>query len=233
MNSRRSGFTLIELLVVIAVIAILSAMLFPVFAQVRDKARAASCLSNTRQIALGLAMYSQDYDEMLTPALILYPAGQSYTTSFWYDLIQPYAKSRAILKCPSDPDKDQRDTSYGWNYPHMPYRYPYGTDTWPAPANFNMAYWQQPADVFVLADSDYTWPGRWLYYQFLYCPTPSSEHPYSGSVPKGASPYGNVSNRHNGGANLVLMDGHAKFMPRERVYSRSPEAQVLWGHVNP
>lgn len=59
----RSGFTLIELLVVIAIIAILAAILFPVFAQAREKARSASCLSNTKQLGLGLVMYVQDYDE--------------------------------------------------------------------------------------------------------------------------------------------------------------------------
>jgi prepilin-type N-terminal cleavage/methylation domain-containing protein len=61
--SHRSGFTLIELLVVIAIIAILAAILFPVFAQAREKARGISCLSNTKQLSLGLLMYVQDYDE--------------------------------------------------------------------------------------------------------------------------------------------------------------------------
>src|SRR5690349_23826516 len=65
MRSKRNGFTLIELLVVIAIIAILAAILFPVFAQAREKARAASCLSNLKQIGLALMMYVQDYDELL------------------------------------------------------------------------------------------------------------------------------------------------------------------------
>ena len=67
MHTRR-GFTLIELLVVIAIIAILAAILFPVFARAREKARAASCLSNSKQIALGIIMYAQDYDEKLCPS---------------------------------------------------------------------------------------------------------------------------------------------------------------------
>src|SRR6266571_2839997 len=71
-RARRSGFTLIELLVVIAIIAILAAILFPVFAQAREKARATTCLSNVKQCVTGLLMYAQDYDEGLCP-LYMYP----------------------------------------------------------------------------------------------------------------------------------------------------------------
>lgn len=90
MRSRYKGFTLIELLVVIAIIAILAAILFPVFAQAREKARQTSCLSNNKQIGLGVLMYSQDYDEM-------YPLG-AYNTDptlpvmMWYDFVEPYIK---------------------------------------------------------------------------------------------------------------------------------------------
>ena len=89
MNNRR-GFTLIELLVVIAIIAILAAILFPVFAQAREKARQTACLSNMKQIGTGIMMYAQDYDEM-------WPMG-SYvlvgmvTAVTWQDLVEPYAK---------------------------------------------------------------------------------------------------------------------------------------------
>ena len=86
----KRGFTLIELLVVIAIIAILAAILFPVFAQARESARKASCTSNMRQIGLGIIMYAGDYDESL-PWAAFNPAGMPLV--MWYDLIEPYVKS--------------------------------------------------------------------------------------------------------------------------------------------
>src|SRR5258706_3078748 len=89
----RSGFTLIELLVVIAIIAILAAILFPVFAQAREKARQATCQSNLKQLSISQAMYSQDYDEMLIPA---------QSDSFrWPQVLTPYVKMRAFVFCPT------------------------------------------------------------------------------------------------------------------------------------
>ena len=92
---RNAGFTLIELLVVIAIIAILAAILFPVFAQAREKARATSCLSNLRNVGLGLFMYTQDYDEK-------FPT--SWAKGFPGDpmfFVQPYLKNLGVLHCPS------------------------------------------------------------------------------------------------------------------------------------
>src|SRR5258707_2078072 len=94
--NRRSGFTLIELLVVIAIIAILAAILFPVFAQAREKARSISCLSNLKQLGTGSMMYIQDYDETVMPDYINCPTTQTtpldcrrgYVT--WVVLVQPY-----------------------------------------------------------------------------------------------------------------------------------------------
>ena len=95
---KAEGFTLIELLVVIAIIAILAAILFPVFARARENARRASCQSNLKQIALGVMQYTQDYDEQFpkisTPVAAAPPHG-------WADTIQPYLKSVQIFKCPS------------------------------------------------------------------------------------------------------------------------------------
>jgi prepilin-type N-terminal cleavage/methylation domain-containing protein/prepilin-type processing-associated H-X9-DG protein len=99
----RRGFTLIELLVVIAIIAILAAILFPVFAKAREKARQASCQSNLKQLALGLAMYTQDYDEMVCKNYQYMPQPGATMLAWWYDLSQPYIKNWQICQCPSSP----------------------------------------------------------------------------------------------------------------------------------
>jgi len=96
-NGTKRGFTLIELLVVIAIIAILAAILFPVFAQAREKARAISCLSNMKQLGLGELMYNQDSDEKYTPGQN--PYGEA---NGWAGELYPYIKSVAVFKCPDD-----------------------------------------------------------------------------------------------------------------------------------
>ncbi len=90
MLARHRGFTLIELLVVIAVIAVLAAILFPVFSQAREKARAATCVSNNRQFLLAVMMYTQDHDEMLPPGSYLMPGMPTALT--WQDFVEPYIK---------------------------------------------------------------------------------------------------------------------------------------------
>jgi prepilin-type N-terminal cleavage/methylation domain-containing protein/prepilin-type processing-associated H-X9-DG protein len=121
----RSGFTLIELLVVIAIIAILAAILFPVFATAREKARQTSCSSNLKQLGTGMLQYVQDYDES-------YPAGSGTWTDSsglhsnyqgWAGQIYPYVKSLGLYQCPDDPQKSpqnwQLQISYAMNYAIM------------------------------------------------------------------------------------------------------------------
>ncbi|GIV18363.1 MAG: hypothetical protein KatS3mg023_0114 [Armatimonadota bacterium] len=100
---KRNGFTLIELLVVIAIIAILAAILFPVFAQAREKARQSSCVSNMKNIGTAMLMYQQDYDEQFCPPMVGLGGSDRWDdTMTWDRLIQPYMKNLAILTCPSD-----------------------------------------------------------------------------------------------------------------------------------
>jgi len=109
---RVAAFTLIELLVVIAIIAILAAILFPVFAKAREAARKASCLSNMKQILLGAAQYTQDYDEKLMGAwwpTVTTGYGSMSGGTMWVAFIQPYTKNKQIFFCPSAKDS-------GWQY---------------------------------------------------------------------------------------------------------------------
>jgi prepilin-type N-terminal cleavage/methylation domain-containing protein/prepilin-type processing-associated H-X9-DG protein len=113
MTRHRNGFTLIELLVVIAIIAILAVILFPVFAQAREKARSASCLSNTKQLGTAVVMYTQDYDEQMPPAvqtavgyangINICPTTGDFIIDTIYDELFPYMKSSQVLACPSAP----------------------------------------------------------------------------------------------------------------------------------
>jgi len=111
-SRRRQGFTLIELLVVIAIIAILAAILFPVFAQARGAARKASCQSNLKQIATAWTMYAQDYDETTIPVRIGGAGSQAFR---WNEIVQPYVKNLGILVCPSNPNRGGITYSYSFS----------------------------------------------------------------------------------------------------------------------
>ena len=120
---QRRGFALIELLVVIAIIAILAAILFPVFARAREKARQTSCLSNLKQIALGGLMYAQDYDETLVP----FAESGNYPRRLFPWIMEPYLNNWQIWGCPSHTsgitpdDVNQYNTGgYGIAYPDWP-----------------------------------------------------------------------------------------------------------------
>jgi len=128
------GFTLIELLVVIAIIAILAAILFPVFAKVREKARAISCLSNLKQIGTAVTMYTQDFDEVEPNSYNKFGA-----ESGWACQVFPYVKSVAAFACPDDSSignqsiGEVKSTSYGINSN-------FGINPWPAAATVPKAY---------------------------------------------------------------------------------------------
>jgi prepilin-type N-terminal cleavage/methylation domain-containing protein/prepilin-type processing-associated H-X9-DG protein len=130
---RRYGFTLIELLVVIAIIAILAAILFPVFAKAREKARQSSCLSNVKQINLAILQYAQDYDEQFFAYRM--DSGGVY---YWDVVTAPYMKSTQILKCPSSSGVATRH--YGWNYSYLDLK--------------SLGYVTNPSETFTVGDAN-------------------------------------------------------------------------------
>ncbi|MCX7599272.1 MAG: DUF1559 domain-containing protein [Armatimonadetes bacterium] len=195
----KRGFTLIELLVVIAIIAILAAILFPVFARAREKARAASCTSNQKQIALACLMYAQDYDEKWTPAITL--AGTRLYTAC--HLLEPYIKNAQIFVCPSDP-RSQTMAEIGALFAQ------YGMQLAPTNVdaltyNMNFAIFEDPplgGQVRSLGD----------------VPRPAETVlMYDGILAIGQTIRDPVLARHNDVANASFCDGHAKVVKCTKV----------------
>jgi len=123
-QSDKAGFTLIELLVVIAIISILASILFPVFAQAREKARQTSCLSNNKQYATAILMYTSDYDE--TMPMSIYPTAVGVVTYFLE--IDPYVKNKDVAVCPSDPQAMKLADLVGYPAPNTPIYSSYGAN---------------------------------------------------------------------------------------------------------
>jgi len=163
---RRAGFTLIELLVVIAIIAILAAILFPVFAQAREQARMSTCLSNFKQIGLGVQMYLQDWDETYPMNRIAQNPGGSECNGkgkmvTWKHETQPYVKNTAVFKCPSNarnnmPDETGGDDAFGLTVFPISYAYN-GTILWnslgPNPPVLREAMIPEPSRYIMLIES--------------------------------------------------------------------------------
>ncbi len=146
----RKGFTLIELLVVIAIIAILAAILFPVFARARENARRASCSSNLKQIGLGIMQYTQDYDE-------LYPV-RANGAGTWAQMIQPYVKSTQLFKCPSNSSTEVMADGKAPN-PNIPVSYATSARLMPDSSHppLSIAVPESAAQKIMVAESGYNW----------------------------------------------------------------------------
>ena len=205
---RRQGFTLIELLVVIAIISILAAIIFPVFAQAREKARQISCSSNERQLALAVLMYAQDYDECLTPEAIV---DSNDNEILWPDLLARYVNSPKLRLCPSD--GRAKLNSYGTNelgFSDL-------TDE-PLPPISNLASFAVPSDTVMLAElgteNDFKTDRPDAYK--VPPPDGPNDPPNPGQLydPADARP----SARHQGRCNVAFMDGHVKAMRLEQFY---------------
>lgn len=191
----RRGFTLIELLVVIAIIAILAAILFPVFARAREKARQASCSSNVKQIMLGVTMYAQDYDER-TPANGDVLAGRGYV-----EVLEPYIKNQNLWNCPSiDKGTWYRcsgvwlESSYGWTYNYL---------------GRKLGQFQTPSQTALCAET-----GMHCALQFIADNGAGGFKLDDNTKWWVASIAGGQEDLHNGGCNLGFVDGHVKWVKR-------------------
>jgi prepilin-type N-terminal cleavage/methylation domain-containing protein/prepilin-type processing-associated H-X9-DG protein len=220
---RRLGFTLIELLVVIAIIAILAAILFPVFARAREKARQTSCLSNMKQLGLSDMMYAQDYDEILVRYADRACRGGADSRTEWYEALAPYIKNSQIFVCPS---LATQPYGLGVNYAHV---HTCGASGAPPAAVYTgrpIADMQVPAQTISMGDTDSS---------LIYCRVC---YPIGSGNPAGSEPYGRVpQTRHNEGVNLAFCDGHAKWQKASSLMSipaagtpERTEFERMWGH---
>jgi len=195
---KKSGFTLIELLVVIAIISIIAAILFPVFARAREKARQTSCLSNVKQIGVAMLSYAQDYDECYPIATQSpYP---SQAGPYIGLLTLPYVNNKHIWRCPSRPDTAWNDTAW-WGTSGFACHYAYPGQSffcynWYYGRVVTLADITEPASSVLLSESNEPGTDRGYYRT---CPGSYGIYP------------------HNGMRNTLLCDGHAKAYNRDSI----------------
>jgi len=210
----RSGFTLIELLVVIAIIAILAAILFPVFARARENARRASCQSNEKQLALGFMMYTQDYDERFPQHWGYYWSGGSAAFP-WSLAILPYVKSNQLFFCPSDANASHNSSnsvstgnvSYGYNYAFLAMSGSYPV----VPSSLNLlSSIKYPSETLLLGDTGLNAVGYVIHWST------------STYLPRDV---------HLEGCNFAFVDGHVKWMKAGPVIANHAVPSLsLWGN---
>ena len=213
---RRRGFTLIELLVVIAIIAILAAILFPVFARAREKARQTSCLNNCKQLGLAFLQYCQDFDEGV-PLVAHYGGTNPYTGSYqtYQTLMLPYMKNTQIWVCPSRSGPGNAEQYIMGSGPHYGYVCAFFRATRPTEwgSGFcdttyaKIGAIEKPAEMPVFGEAAYPDCNDITYGQQRIAP--------------GTADYYNAF-PHNGGRNLILCDGHAKW------YQRTQDGQLVF-----
>ena len=221
MHQRNRGFTLIELLVVIAIIAILAAILFPVFARARENARKSTCQSNLKQIGNALHMYRQDYDErnvsltyggtQIDDIVNRQPVASPTGGYSWGVAIMPYVKNTGVFKCPSGPPPMHRGTGC-W----QPYRWMSYAINW---QNTGRAGGGTDAQVQDVAGTIFISDGcsrPHSCYRFATCGCGAAPVPYvpDAEVPPPTPPSNSASGfvwRHMDGLNHLYYDGHVKW----------------------
>ncbi len=231
----RRGFTLIELLVVIAIIAILAAILFPVFAQAREKARQTSCLANHKQIGMASNLYAQDYDETYSPLSTVVSDNGTPRYPLWPRLLQPYIKNSEVFREPSNRQRtpyEAKDHPGSWVTTVQQYWYEgifgaMGRNACLPDQGISLAAIAEPASTVEFADARLQYPSPnsldlYGYYLVWWRGTFQNE-PLCPSTQAGVGNYAPPAYWHSGGGNLTFFDGHVKWMKEQAI--RNPPAQ--------
>ena len=221
MSTRKTrAFTLIELLVVIAIIAILAAILFPVFAQAREKARQAACLSNMKQIGTAGQMYVQDYDERIffrsstNPAVTRINTATTGNPLKWWNMMAPYIKNASVFACPSDPGPTPSPDANGTTDASGTYTIPRSYVAAASTEALTLAQVNVPVDTIVISEKwDKSAAGAAITETWL--------EAFDGDMaPDPARPGAMVkfANRHQGNMNCTFFDGHARALRPDTIW---------------